>query len=251
MTINWPLLIVLFCLSIPGTIIAIKRLIYFLLVDNSEDLKKRMSRLAILQTLFMIFILSLAGTALSPSTGLRDSILEGLLLGTRAVSELLPILWPTFVYAFVGLFIFLILYYGLIERIVDKKSLEIMAKMRIALGIDGCVLYGGVVEEIIGRWGLLNLTTFFILLFTKSHFNLVIWSAIIISGLMFAIGQLPAYLAAGCTSSRRFIYSLVALSLYQSTLFGYLFWQYGLIVAILAHMLFHVGWAAFESVKKS
>jgi hypothetical protein len=251
MTINWPLLIVLFCLCIPGTIIAIRRLIYFLLANNSEDLKKRMSRLAILQTLFMVFVLNLAGTILSPSTGLHDSILEGLLQGTRGVNSLLPILLPTFVYSFVVLLIFLILYYGLIERLVDKKSLEIMAKMRAALGVDGCVLYGGVVEEVIGRWGLLNLTTYFILLFTKNHFNLIIWSSIIISGLMFAVGQLPAYLAAGCTSSRRFIYSFVALSLYQSTLFGYLFWQHGLIAAILAHMLFHIGWATFDSVKKS
>lgn len=54
----------------------------FLLSDNSDALKKRISGFAILQTLFMVFILSLAGTILSKSTGLGDPILEGLLQGT-------------------------------------------------------------------------------------------------------------------------------------------------------------------------
>lgn len=251
MTINWPLITVLFCLSIPGVVIAIKRLIYFLLPDNSEELKKKMSRFAILQILFMVFILSFAGSVLSPTTGLHDAILEGLLQGTAGVGALLPILLPTVLYAFFGVLFFLVLYYGVITRIVDKQNIEIMAKFRTALGVDGCVLYGGVVEEIIARWGLLNLAAFFALLFTKQYPSLIIWISIFVSGLIFAVSQLPAYLAAGCTSNRRFIYSLVLLSLYQSLLFGYLFWQYGLIAAILAHMLFHLGWATFENVKKS
>ncbi|PWY54561.1 CPBP family intramembrane metalloprotease [Legionella qingyii] len=251
MTINWPVITVLFCLSIPGVVIAIKRLIYFLLPDNSEELKKRMSRFAILQTLFMIFILSFAGAVLSPATGLHDTKLEALLQGTAGISVLLPILLPTVLYAFFGLMFFLVLYYGLIARIIDKNNMKVMTHLRTALGVDGCVLYGGVAEEIIGRWGLMNLATFFALLFTKQFPNLIIWISMLISGLVLAISQLPAYLAAGCTSNRRFIYSLITLSLCQSLLFGYLFWQHGLIAAILAHMLFHIGWAAFENVKKS
>lgn len=250
MTINWPLVTVLFCLSIPGVVIAIKRLVYFLLPDNSEELKKRMSRFAILQTLFMILILSFAGSVLSPTTNLHASILEALLQGTSGIHALFSILLPTVLYAFFGLLIFCLLYYGVIERILDKKSLEIMSNLRTALGVDGCVLYGGVVEEVIARWGLMNLTAFFILLFTNQYHNLIIWISLFISSLIFAIGQLPAYLAAGCSSNRRFIYSLITLSLYQSLLFGFLFWQYGLITAILAHMLFHLGWAVFENVKK-
>ncbi|MGM9453746.1 CPBP family intramembrane glutamate endopeptidase [Legionella bozemanae] len=251
MTINWPLIIVLFCLSIPGVVIAIKRLIYFLLPDNSEELQKRVSRFAILQTLFMVLVLCIAGAVLSNTTGLHATILEELLQGTVGINVLLPILLPTVLYAFFGLLVFLVLYYGVIARIIDKKNMEIMTNIRLALGLDGCVLYGGVVEEVIARWGLMNLATFFALLFTKQYPVLIIWISIVISGLVFAVSQLPAYLAAGCTSTRRFIYSLILLSLYQSLLFGYLFWQYGLIVAILAHMLFHLGWAVFDNVKKT
>lgn len=251
MIFNWPLIIVLFCLTIPGVAIAIKRLIYFLLPDNSEALKKRISRFAMMQTLFMILILSIAGSILSPLTGLRAPELEALLQGTAKISVLLSILLPAVSYAFFGLLIFCVLYYGMTKYVIDKNSSNIMNKIRITLGVDGCVLYGGVVEEVIARWGLMNLTAFFGLLFTKNHMIITNWISIFISGLIFALGQLPAYVAAGCTSNRSFLYSFVALSLYQSLLFGYLFWQYGLIAAILAHMLFHLGWAAVEHVKKS
>ncbi|KTC89466.1 CPBP family glutamic-type intramembrane protease [Fluoribacter dumoffii] len=250
MTINWPLITVLFILSIPGVTIAIKRLIFFLLSDNSDALKKRISGFAILQTLFMVFILSLAGTILSKSTGLGDPILEGLLQGTAGGSALIPVLLPTLIYGLCGLLVFLVLYYGVFARILDKKSMEVMSKIRKTLGVDGCALYGGVVEEIIARWGLMNLATFFALLFTKQYPNLIIWMSILISGLVFAVTQIPVYLAAGGSSNRHFIYSVLLLSLYQSLLFGYVFWQYGIITAILAHMVFHLGWAAFESVKK-
>lgn len=106
MTINWPLIIVLFCLSIPGVVIAIKRLIYFLLPENSEELKKRASRFAILQTLFMVLVLCIAGSVLSNTTGLHATILEELLQGTVGINALIPILLPTVLYAFWGCWCF-------------------------------------------------------------------------------------------------------------------------------------------------
>ncbi|MGC1182793.1 CPBP family intramembrane glutamate endopeptidase [Legionella sp.] len=246
MNINWQLILVLFCLCIPGTVIATKRLIYFLLPNNSEKLKKRISRFAILQTLVMVLLMCCAGTIISKNTGLNAPILEALLEGKAGISTLIPIIFPTMLYSLLGLIVFCVFYYSLANRCIDKKSLHIMAKLRIALGIDGCILYGGIVEEIIARWGLLNLAVFFALIFTKQPSTLIIWLSIFISGILFAVGQLPAYIAAGCTSNRSFIYSFIFLSLYQSVFFGYLFWQYGLICSVLAHMLFHLGWALYD-----
>lgn len=247
MTINWPLVIVLLGISIPGIFIAIKRLIYFLLPDNTEELKKRISSYAVLQTLVMVFMLSLAGAVLAPSTGLHAVALEALLNGTAGIKILAPIILPALIYAAVALIIFCILYYGLAKRVMDEKSMQIITNLRRALGVDGCVLYGGVTEEVIGRWGLMNLAVFFALILTKEITPTVMWLSIMISSLIFAIGQLPAYLAAGCASSRQFIYTYILLSLSQSIIFGYVFWKYGLLCAILTHMLFHLGWALFDS----
>lgn len=246
MIINWPLIIVLFCLCIPGVSIAMSRLVYFLLPHNSDALKKRLGRFAVLQTLFMVGVMAFAGSVLSGQTGLNAPLLEALLTGKAGLDSFQSILLPTFLYTLVGSVIFFVFYYGIVASILDEHSFQILAKFRAALGLDGCVLYGGVVEEVIVRWGLMNVVAYFGLMFAKQRSNTVIVTSIILSGFLFAVGQIPAYVAAGCIASRRFLYSLVLLSLWQSLLFGLLFWQYGLISAILGHMLFHLAWGFYD-----
>lgn len=245
MTINWPLIIVLFSLSVPGVCIAMSRLINFLLPHNTEQLRKRVSRFAVLQLLFMVFVMSFAGSVLSSKTGLNAGLLEGLLQGNLGLSSFLPILIPTILYAFLGLIVFCVFYYAVVASFLDERSFQIMEQMRAVIGLDGCVLYGGVAEEVIARWGLLNVVAFFAVLFAKQMNTGVMICSLFISGLLYVMGQLPAYIAAGCVPSRRFIYFFLLLSLSQSLLFGFLFWQYGLVSAILAHMLFHIGWGFY------
>ncbi len=50
MEINWPLIAVLFGISIPGILIVIPRIINFLLPNNTPELKNRFSRRIIIQT---------------------------------------------------------------------------------------------------------------------------------------------------------------------------------------------------------
>lgn len=242
MIINWPLISVLVCLCVPGVLIAISRLVYFLLPDNTEELKKRLSRVAVTQVLIMVFVMSFAGAVLSSQTGLNAGLLEGLLQGSAGVNSLLALLVPTVLYTLLGLIVFCILYYGIVSSFLDDRSFQIMEHMRTAIGLDGCVLYGGVVEEIIARWGLLNVITYFALLFAKKINSIVIILSILLSGFLYVLGQLPAYIAAGCIPSRRFVYFFLLLSLSQTLLFSFLFWQYGLISCILSHMLFCMGW---------
>ncbi|ASQ44965.1 CPBP family glutamic-type intramembrane protease [Legionella clemsonensis] len=246
MQINWPLVIVLFCLSLPGVIIAVPRLINLLLPDNSDVLKRRISRLAMGQTLFMVLLMTFAGSILSLKTGLNAPILEALLEGRASFSPVQEMLLPVFLVTAGGLMVFLVLYYGVVASILDEKTFQTMRKVRAILGIDGCILYGGVVEEVIARWGLLNVLTFFSILFSGSRSPLIVWIALFLSGIVIALGQLPAYLAAGCQSSRRFIYSMLLLNSWQAMLFGWIFWQYGLIAAIGAHILFHIGWYLYD-----
>ncbi|AHE66166.1 CPBP family intramembrane metalloprotease [Legionella oakridgensis] len=246
MTINWPLVIVLFVLAIPGVFIAIPRLINLLLSKNSAQIKKRLSGLAIGQTLLMVFVMSIAGSVLSVSTGLNASLLESLLRGESVVTAIQDGLLPVFLYTLGGLVIFFILYYGVVASFLDETTLKIMQTLRGSIGLDGCMLYGGVVEELLGRWGLMNLMAFFAILFSGQRGPLIFWSAILISGGMYTLGHIPAYLAAGCQPTHRFFYSLVLLQGWQAILFGLLFWHYGLLFAIIAHMLFHLGWWLYD-----
>lgn len=248
MIINWPLIVVLFCLSLPGVFIAMNRLVYFLLPNNSETLKKKASRLVIFQALFMVLAMSVAGTLLSTRTGLSDPILVPLLQGKAVLNIFLASLFPTFAYALACFIVFCFLYYGIVCSILDEQSVIVMKKLRTALKSDGCILYGGIVEEIIARWGLMNLIVFFTMLFSKQLNSTLIVSSIIVSGLLFVTGQIPVYLAAGCTPHRRLIYSITLLSLCQSLFFGIVFWQYGLVAAIIAHSLFHIFWFTYDKI---
>lgn len=246
MSVNWPIIIFLFGLSVPGVYIAMPRLIRFLLPGNSDALKQKFSRIAVVQTLLMVFVMSFSGAVLSLRTGFHTPFFE--VAKVIELSDIRSIWLPTILFAVIGLIVFCGLYYGVVESILDEKSLLIMSKLRAAIGLDGCILYGGVVEEVIARWGLMNLVAFSIKVLVTNNNELVAWMAILISGLMFGIGQLPAYLAAGCVSSRRFIYCILLLCLWQSIVFGYLYWQYGLISAIIAHMIFHLGWWVYDRV---
>lgn len=246
MTINWPLIIVLFCLSIPGVSIALPRLIRFLLPGHTDELIQRVSRLAILQTLLMVFIMSLGGTVLSMRTGLNAPVIEALLQGKASWSSFQALLLPVLFSAFIGAVLFCFFFYTVLASFLDEHSFQIMRNLHHALGLDGCILYGGVVEEILARWGLINVTAFFALLFTGRKEDDIIWFSIVISALLFAFSQLPAYIAAGCTKSRRLIYSLALLHLGLGVMFGFLFWKYGLLAAIMAHMLFHVFWWVYD-----
>ncbi len=245
MIINWPLIVVLFGLSIPGILIVMSRLVYFLLPDTSEPIKKKASRLVIFQALFTVLVMSFTGTVLSSKTGLSDPILVPLLQGKDVINTLLGSLLPILINALACFIVFCVLYYGVVHSILDKHSLEIMTNLRKALKLDGLLLYG-IGEEIIARWGLVNLVAFFILLLTRQMNNVVIYTSIIVSALLFVIAQIPIYIAAGCQSDRRLAYSLVLLSMCQSVFFGLVFCFYGLTAAIITHVLFHLFWWYYD-----
>ncbi|KTC66416.1 Uncharacterised protein (plasmid) [Legionella adelaidensis] len=246
MGINWPLVIILCGIALPGIYIAVPRLIDYLLKENSDELKKRISRIAIAQTLVMVFLMCLGGSVLANYTGLGDPILNALLQKSAIVVPIQEMLLPVFIGTIIGLLGFFILYYWLVSSFLDSHTLNIMQKIRGALKLDGSMLYGGVVEEILARWGLMNLVLFFVLLFNKQLSIAILWISIIVSSIFYTLSQLPAYFAAGCLSTRRFAYSLIILNLWLGIVFGYIFWQYGILAAITSHILFHLGWWFYD-----
>lgn len=74
----------------------------------------------------------------------------------------------------------------------------------------------------------------------------VVWSAIVLTGLIFGLIHLPGVVAAGAKLTRPLILTAIVLNLWVSLFCGWLFWQYGLLAAILAHMLVHVFWYPFD-----
>ncbi len=73
----------------------------------------------------------------------------------------------------------------------------------------------------------------------------VMWAAIFLSALIFGILHIPGYVTAGCRLSTIFLSATIFFNLWGGIVFGWLFWNYGLLSAMLCHTLFHVVWYPF------
>jgi hypothetical protein len=97
--------------------------------------------------------------------------------------------------------------------------------------------YGAINEEVFARFFLLSL---FVLVFQtilpKYKRNHVIWGGIVFTSLIFGIGHLPA-LHKLIGFSIQGVMRVIMLNGFAGTIFGYLYWQYGLLSSMLAHFI--------------
>lgn len=106
------------------------------------------------------------------------------------------------------------------------------------------VLYGGITEELLLRWGLMTVLVWMawrLLQRRKGTPQIVyIWFAIVVSALLFGAGHLPAAAAQVGTLPTDVAAFVVGANAVFGVLFGYLFWRYGLEAAIIAHAFAHM-----------
>lgn len=113
------------------------------------------------------------------------------------------------------------------------------------------VLYGGVAEEVMMRWGVMSAVLFVGVrswrLLAKSPDRdsppaAVAWTAIAVAALVFAAGHLPA-LAATLEPTPALVTRTLVLNTIAGLAYGWLFLKSGLEAAMLAHGATHVGFA--------
>ena len=73
--------------------------------------------------------------------------------------------------------------------------------------------------------------------------------ALIMSGLFFGFLHIPSAIAGGASATKMFFVAVIGLNLWMSLIFGYLLITYGLLAAMLSHMLLHILWYPFERQK--
>ncbi|WP_289140663.1 CPBP family intramembrane glutamic endopeptidase [uncultured Brevibacillus sp.] len=130
-----------------------------------------------------------------------------------------------------------------------------MAKIdraRQNVGFDTRVLYGGIVEELIFRWGLMSILVWSMNKWLAiSDVNLVYWLAIVISSLLFASIHLPgAKQTVGKLTPSLLTYAIRA-NVFVGICCGWLFWKSDLLSAMIFHILFHIIWYGFEKSKRA
>jgi hypothetical protein len=118
-------------------------------------------------------------------------------------------------------------------------------------GLVGGMLYGGLSEEIMMRWGLMSFVAWAgVRLFARgpaAPSRAVSIAAIIVVALLFAAGHLPAALTTNLFSATLLL-RLLLLNGLAGLVFGWLFWRKSLEAAMLAHASVHVVFAAGQAL---
>lgn len=110
------------------------------------------------------------------------------------------------------------------------------------------LLYGGITEEIIFRWGLLSLAVWGLWKIagrgSPAPSQALVWIGIVSTALLFGLGHLPALQLAGAELDAPLVLRTVGLNMLASILFASAFVRHNLETAMLTHAGFHLGVAA-------
>jgi membrane protease YdiL (CAAX protease family) len=197
---------------------------------------------ALVQSGVLLAIFVWIGVALAPKLGLCAPVFEALATGRPWGAALRPELLPGLIGAVPAAAIpWYFTSHGLIVEIHTPRALLV------------AVLYGGITEEILIRWGLMTLLVWLGWRLLQKRQEKpsrgVVWAAIVVSAVIFGAGHLPStHLLVGHLTGP-IIASVIAGGTAFGILAGFLYWRYGLESAIVCHALSHIlayvaGWAA-------
>lgn len=105
------------------------------------------------------------------------------------------------------------------------------------------LLYGGIGEEIIMRWGLMSFLAWAgwkLAGKTTKPSPSIMWVAIATTAILFGAGHLPIAFAVMDSPPAMIITAIIGFNAFAAIIFGWLFWIYGLEAAIIAHIGAHI-----------
>ncbi|MBP1905715.1 hypothetical protein J2Z32_002363 [Paenibacillus turicensis] len=242
--------LILFVLCLPGIWLMSKNSVADFIAQSKGSISER--NFFILNFLVMTIFINLsisAGIYFGSKIGLKDLFLEGIGNGNIILINLLQQVGVGTVGGIICGLVWVVSYYKFIRNRMDKTSVQASEQLRQQLGLTVQITSGGIVEEIIFRWGLLSLTMWAVLKLIPSE-AIAFWASILITGIIFGLAHLPGYVEKGFVISPFLIFVMLYGNLWVSIVCGYLFWKFGIIAAILVHMLFHVVWYLCELKNK-
>lgn len=199
--------------------------------------------LSLIQPSIILFVAVLVGVALASKVGLTSPVAEAAARGTNLVTALKPQIVPGIVGGLAG-GAAIVLVSVVWKPFLPPEVVALISMFGKFVPLPTRLLYGGITEELLIRWGLMTLLVWAAWrLFQKgrgepkpSHFV----AAILISSIVFGIGHLPiAFLLFHQPTAALIAFIVVANSLF-GLIAGYLYWKKGLESAMIAHMLAHV-----------
>jgi len=195
---------------------------------------------------FLSTISAFLGVALSSRTGFT-------LLALREVGEfsteqktLLMTFSATVLTTLVAFAGHYVIYYLVFRPQLPSDYVIVGEGIRLRMGILARILQGGLVEEVQFRWGAMSLIVWFGFIIFPNRGDTIIWGGIVIAAVLFGLFHLIGAVQLGMGNSKASISLTIIDNMMVGIAFGWLFWQYGLVAAIISHALIHVIWFPIE-----
>jgi len=199
--------------------------------------------LSLIQPAVILSVAVLVGVVLASKVGLSSPVAETAASGGDLVSAFKPQIIPGIVGGLAG-GVSIILIATVLKPFLSPEVVARLGEFGKFLPLPTRLLYGGITEELLLRWGLMTLLVWAAWrLFQKGQdrpkpANFV--GAIVISSVVFALGHLPvAFLLFPEPTLALTLFVIVGNSAF-GLIAGYLYWKKGLESAMIAHMLAHV-----------
>lgn len=184
------------------------------------------------------------GAALAPRLGLRSHIVEQAVANQPLLPALkaeLPLAATLGAIGFGMIAILDLLFRPLLGA--AAQTLSASQQHATVAGVLGALLYGGITEELLLRWGLMTLLVWIGWRVVQHGTGLprpaLVWSAIVPAAVLFGLGHLPAT-ALIVPLTLPVIIRAILLNGILGVVFGWLYWRRSLEAAMLAHAMFHV-----------
>lgn len=199
--------------------------------------------LSLIQPFILLTIASLIGVNLAHRVNLSAPVLEAIASGNSPIPALKPQLIPGLMGGLLA-GLALSLFFQLWQPFLPNDFLTKAEQFSPNLHFLTRILYGGITEEILLRWGWMTLLVWIPWrFFQKRQGNPdVFWVelAILLSSILFGLGHLPlAFSLTEQVNVALVSYIIVANSLF-GFIGGYLYWKKGLESAMIAHIFSHV-----------
>ncbi|MEP7703530.1 CPBP family intramembrane glutamic endopeptidase [Paraglaciecola sp. 25GB23A] len=196
---------------------------------------------SVIQSSVLLLFLVGLGSVFSKKVGLSSPVIFALAHSENALKELKPQIIPAIIGGIVG-GVFLLALLGTFSSYLPAEFLSAGEKLMPPWYTK--LLYGGITEELLIRWGLMSFFVWGMYRLTqksgsdiRSH-NYIL--AILVSSLIFGLGHLPIAFALSPEITAPLVAYIILGNASFGFIAGYLYWKRGLECAIGAHMVAHL-----------
>jgi hypothetical protein len=199
---------------------------------------------SLIQPTVLLALAVFVGVLLAPKVNLSAPVFEALARGKSFIAALKPQIIPGVIAGLIAAVI-IVLSWALFRPLLPAEFVVRGEAFNRLVPLPTRMLYGGITEEILLRWGLLTLLVWAAWrIFQRGRRQpgaVCFVGAILISSIVFGVGHLPVAVAIGGPLTLPVVVYVVTGNSVFGLMAGYLYWRKGLEAAITAHMLAHVG----------